>query len=128
METRSSYRNWLSIAALLLVLPSAWFFCVNVLNEIGVSAPYFGSQPVFESLGIHESLGWNINLLIVGGPVLALLCCALQVLHIEWHFSAEQFKFNITIRKKWLPLFLVFVSGLLLTILFIYLAGENCNC
>lgn len=125
METISSRRNWLNFLALLLVLPSAWFFCINILNEAGINGLYNASQPVLESLGIREQFGWNINLLIVFGPVIALLLSALQVLHIEWNFSKEQFQFTITIRRKWFPLFIAFLSVLLLTALFIYLAGEN---
>lgn len=128
METITSRRSWLTFLSLLLVLPSAWFFCINILNETGVSGPYNASQPLLESLGINETLGWNINLLILLGPVIAVLLSAIQVLHVEWHFSKEQFQFNITIRRKWLPLFIVFLSGLILATLFVYLIGENCNC
>jgi hypothetical protein len=125
MKTISSRRNWLNFAALLLVLPSIWFFCINIMNEAGINGPYNASQPALESLGIREQFGWNINLLIVFGPVIALLLSALQVLHIEWSFSREQFQFTITIRRKWFPLFIAFLSILQLTALFIYLAGEN---
>ncbi|MBC7874221.1 MAG: hypothetical protein H7Y01_09510 [Ferruginibacter sp.] len=125
METITSRRNWLNFVALLLVVPCAWFFCVNILNEAGINGPYNVSQPVLESLGIREQFGWNFNLLILFGPVIALLLSGLQVLHIEWNFSKEQFQFNITIRRKWFPLFIAFLSVLMLTVLFIYLAGEN---
>ena len=125
METISFRRNWLNFVALILVLPSACFFCINILNETGINGPYNTSQPVLESLGIREQFGWNINLLIVFGPVIALLLSSLQVLHIEWNFSKEQFQFNITIRRKWFPLFITFLSVLMLIALFMYLAGEN---
>ncbi len=125
METITSRRNWFSTIALLLVLPSAWFIFINLLNEAGISGLYNASQPVLERMGIKENLGWNINLLIVFGPILALPLAAFSVLHIEWHFSKEQFQFNITIRKKWFSLFIVFLSGSILATLFIYLAGEN---
>jgi hypothetical protein len=125
MEAITSRRNWLNFVALLLVLPSAWFFCINILNEAGINGPYNASQPVLESLGIREQFGWNINGLILFGPVIALLLAGLQVLQIEWNFSKEQFQFNITIRRKWFPLFIAFLSVLMLAAIFIYLAGEN---
>ncbi len=125
METITSRRNWLSTIALLLVLPSTWFIFINILNEAGSSGLYNASEPVLERLGIKENLGWNINLLILFGPILALMLAALQVLHMEWHSSKEEFEFNITIRRKWFPLFIAFLSGLILATLFIYLAGEN---
>jgi hypothetical protein len=128
MQTTTSRRYWLSFAALLLVLPSAWFFCINLLNEAGISGPYNVSQPVFESLGIKESPGWNINLLILLGPVIALLLSVFQVLIVEWHFTKEQLRFNIILRKKWLPIIVAGLSLLLLAAVFMYILGENCNC
>lgn len=128
MEITSSRHNWLNFAALLLVLPAAWFIGINFLNEAGIRGPYNASQPVLESLGIKEQVGSNINLLILLGPVIALLLSAIRVLHIDWRFSKEQFQFNIAIRRKWFPLFIVFLSGLILVTLFVYLVGENCNC
>lgn len=125
MEAITLRRYWLNFIPLLLLLPSAWFIGVNMLNEAGIDGPYNLSYPFFERLGIQERLGWNINLLIVCGPFIALLLSASQVLHIEWHFSKEQFQFNIFVKRKWLPLFITFFSGLIIAILFFYLAGEN---
>ena len=125
METISSRRNWLNFAGLVLVLPSACFFCINMLNEAGVDGPYNASQPVLESLGIREQFGWNINLLVLFGPILALVISLFQVLGIEWHFTKEQFDLRITIQRKWFPLMIAFISGLVLATLFIYLWGEN---
>ncbi len=125
METIISRRSWLNYVALLLLLPAIWFFGINLLNEAGIHEPYNASEPVLESLGIRKTPGWNINLLILLGPIIALLLAAMQVLHIESHFSKEQFQFSITIRRKWFPLSIVFVSVLMLTALFTYLVGEN---
>ena len=125
METNIRRHTWLNLLSLFLVLPATWFICINMLNEVGIRGLYNSSQPALESMGIKESLGWNINLLILFGPVIALLLSALQVLHMEWHSSKEQFQFSITIRRKWFPLFITFLSGLMLVALFIYLAVEN---
>ena len=126
METTTSRSNWLSLAALLLVLPAAWFFCINILNETGINGPYNASQPILERWGINESLGWNINLLILFGPALALGLSVLQVLCIDWQFTKEQFQFRVTILKKWFPITVALLSGLILATLFTYLLGENC--
>jgi hypothetical protein len=125
MESITLHRYGLNFIALLLLLPSAWLIGVNLLNEAGIDGPYNSSYPFFKSLGIQEQIGWNINLLIVCGPVIALLLAASQVLHINRHFSKEQFQFNIFVKRKWLPLFITFFSGLILAILFFYLVGEN---
>ena len=125
METITSRRNWLNMIALLLVLPSAWFIGINILNEAGISGLYNASQPVLERMGIKENLGWNINLLILFGPLIAFLLTVFQTLKIKGQFSKEQFEFHFTIRKKWFPLMVALLSGGLLLILFVYLAGEN---
>ena len=127
---KTAYRiNWLSAAALLLALPTAYFILISVLKYIfGVDGPFDSMQPTLEQLGIKESLGWNINLLILFGPVIALIIAATQVLKIHIQFSKEQFDFHVQIRKHWFALFVAVFSAGLLAILFWYVAGENCNC
>lgn len=120
--------GWLTTAALLLALPTAWFFCINILNEIGISGPYNASEPVFESWGSKESLGWNINLLILLGPVAGFLLAIFQVLTIKWDFRKEHIQFHMTIQKKWFPILVAAFSISLLAVLFVYLFAENCNC
>ncbi|MEP6700376.1 MAG: hypothetical protein ABJA85_03645 [Bacteroidota bacterium] len=80
---------------------------------------------MLERMGINDPLGWNINLLILFGPILALLISLMQVLGIEWHFTKEQFDFRVTIQRKWFPLIVSVISGMVLVTLFIYLIGEN---
>lgn len=128
MKTTTFKNNWLTAAGLLLALPTAWFICINILNEVGVSGPYNASQPVLENLGIKESMGWNINLLILLGPVLAFLLIIFQVLKIKWHFTKEEFQLNFTLQKRWFPLLVAAFSLGLLAFLFFYVIGENCNC
>lgn len=121
-------QNWLTTAALLLALPSAYFIAANILNELGMPAPYDAIASFVERNGGTNPLGWNINLLILLGPIVACLLTAFQVLKIEWQFTKEVFHFHFTIRKKWFPLLVSAFSLSLLAILFIYSLGENCNC
>ena len=120
--------NWISAAALLLALPTGYFILINLLNEIGIADPYNASQPLLENLGIRQSLGWNINLLISFGPIIALIISVFQVLKIKFHFSKEQIDFSARLQLKWFPLLVAALSAGLLAILFIYLFAENCNC
>ena len=120
--------NCLTAAGLLLALPTAYFICINILNESGVSGPYNASQPVLESLGTKESLGFNINMLILLGPVICFLLSVFQVLKIRWEFNKEDFNFSFTVHKHWFPILVAAFSIGLLAILFFYLLGENCNC
>ena len=127
---KTAYRiNWLSAAALLLALPTAYFILISVLKYVfGIDGPFDSMQPILEQWGIKESLGWNINLLILFGPVVALIIAVTQTLKIQFQFSKEQIDFHVQVKKHWFALFVAVFSAGLLAILFWYVAGENCNC
>jgi hypothetical protein len=126
---QSTRSFWLSSTGLLLALPTLYFLFIAILKfELNVPGPFDSAAPWLEKLGFKESLGWNINLLILFGPVLALVLALLQVVKINWQISKKEFRFQATIYKRWFPLGVALLSAGLLAILFIYLAGENCNC
>jgi len=122
-------QNGITILSLLLALPTAYFICIAILKyEMGIDAPFDSVAPVLERMGIKETLGWNINLLILFGPVAAFLFTIFQVMKIDWQFTKEQFLFQLTIKKSWFQLLVAAFSLSLLAILFVYLLGENCHC
>ena len=122
-------QNGITVISLLLALPTAYFFAVALLKyELSVDGPFDAIAPLLERWGIKEALGWNINLLILFGPLLAFFLAIFQLLGIRLQFTQNHFLFQITVRKKWLPLLVAGFSISLLAILFIYLLGENCNC
>ena len=128
METTHRRFTGLNIIALLLVFPAFYFILISVLKYgLGIHGPFDASKPMLESMGINESPGWNINLLILFGPLVAMILTLLQVLGIEWHFAGEQFRLHISIRKRWFPIVIALLSGLVLATLFIYLFWENLN-
>ena len=119
-------QNGIAIASLLLALPTAYFICIAILKyELGIDAPFDSIAPFLKKMGIKESLGWNINLLILLGPVVAFLLTIFLVMKMDWQFTKEQFDFHFTIRKRWFPLLVAGFSVSLLAILTIYLIGEN---
>jgi hypothetical protein len=121
--------NWLVAAGLLLSLPAAYFISTAFLKyELGVDGPFDDAYPLFESLGVKEDLGWNINLLILLGPIAGFLLCVFQVLKIRWEFTKEEFRFQFTVRKRWFPILAAAFSASLLGLLALYLFGENCTC
>lgn len=121
-------QNAVTAISLLLALPTAFFICISFLKyEMGVDAPFDSVAPLLERTGIRDTIGWNINLLILFGPFIALLLVLMQVLTIEWHFTAEDFQFRFTVKKRWFPLLVIAFSLSLLAILAIYLVGENCR-
>jgi hypothetical protein len=126
METTNSHHKLLNAVALLLSLPTAYFITISVLKYgLNIEGPFDNATPFLERMGIKENLGWNINLLILFGPLIAFLLTIFQVLKINWKFTREQFEFHFAIRKKWFPLMVAVLSGGLLLTLFIYLLGEN---
>lgn len=123
---QNTKQNAITIVSLLLALPTAYFICISILKyEMGVEAPFDTIAPFLEQLGIKETLGWNINLLILLGPVIAIMLSILQVVKMDWQFSKEQFHFQFMIRKSWFPLLVVAFSVSLLAVLAIYLIGDN---
>ena len=127
---KTAYRiNWLSTVALLLALPTAYFILISVLKYVfGIDGPFDAMRPLLEQWGIKESLGFNLNLLIVFGPIIAIAICLLQFVRLKVDFNREQFDFHIQVKKHWFPIAVAAFSAGLLAILFWYVVGENCNC
>ena len=128
MKTMTFKSNTLTIIAALLAFPTVYFIIANLLNEIGIAGPYNLIGSFVESTGGREPLGWNINLLILCGPILAILLTIFQFVKIEFHFSKEEFLVHFSIQKRWFPILVTAVSGAVLASIFFYMLGENCNC
>ena|SRR5436190_22337486 len=117
-------QNGIAIASLLLALPTAYFLSISVLKyEMGVDAPFDAIAPFLERMGIKETLGWNINLLILLGPLVAFALSIFQVLKIKFQFTQNHFLFQVILKKRWLPLLVAAFCVSLLAILFIYVVG-----
>ena len=113
----------------LLTLPTAYFILISLLKYVfGISYLFDTSQPLLERMGIKESLGLNINLFILFGPLIAMLLNLLAVLKIEWFNQKDFFSLKLSLQKHWWNMALVIFSGILLATLFIYILGENCRC
>jgi len=63
-----------SVVGVLLTLPTLYFIFISVMKYVfGWDYLFDAATPTPEGLGIKESFGWNITLLILFGPVLALV-------------------------------------------------------
>lgn len=118
----------LSIGAI-LAIPTAYFIFISLL-KYGLGLPFLfdSTQPLLERLGIKESLGFNINLLILFGPLTALILNLISILKIELYNEGQSFSVKVFIEKHWWNMALVGFSGLLMVTLFTYALGENCLC
>ena len=128
MKTMTFKSNTLTIIAALLAFPTVYFIIANLLNEMGIAGPYNLIGSFVESTGGREPLGWNINLLILCGPILAILLTIFQFVKIEFHSSKDEFLLHFSIQKRWFPILVTAVSGAVLATVFFYMLGENCNC
>lgn len=122
-------RKWAIVLGTLLAFPTAYFILISIL-KYGLELPYLfdSAQPFLERMGIKEALGFNINLLILFGPLVALVLNLFAVLKFDWYNERESFSIKLSIEKHWWNMLLVIFSGLLLAFLFIYAVGENCRC
>ena len=122
-------RKWAVAFGMLLALPAAYFILISLLKyAFGIPWLFDAAQPFLERLGIKEALGFNINLVILFGPLIALLLNLFAVLKIDLYNDKENFSIKFSIRKHWWNMMLVIFSGILLAVLFVYALGENCRC
>ena len=122
-------RKWAIAFGTLLVFPTAYFIFISVLKYgLGLPNLFDAAQPLLERLGIKQSPGLNINLFILFGPFIAMIINLFSVLRIEWFNETESFSFKVSFEKHWWNMMLVFISALLLSVLFFYAIGENCHC
>jgi hypothetical protein len=128
MKTMTFKNNALTIIAALLVFPTVYFIIANLLNEMGIPGPYNLIGSFVESAGGREPLGWNINLLILCGPIAAILLTIFQFVKIEFHSTRGEFLLHFSIQKRWFPILVTAVSSAVLASVFFYMLGENCNC
>jgi hypothetical protein len=94
----------------------------------GLPALFDAAQPTLETLGIKEAIGWNINLLILFGPLVALLLNLNSVLDINWQGTRDDIIVQLLFQKLVRNWLVIVISGLCLLTLFVYAIGENCNC
>jgi hypothetical protein len=128
MQTNQFKHHLLSAAALLLAMPAAYVITISVLKYgLGINGPFDASQSFLEDAGIKEPLGWNINLLILLGPIVAIALSVFQIMKIDWHFSKEQFNFHIVIQKRWFPIAVAAFGISVMAVLSLYMFGENCR-
>lgn len=128
MRTTTFKNNGITAIAAILAFPTAYFIIANLLNEIGIPGPYNLIASFVEHNGGREPLGWNINLLILCGPIVAILLTFFQFVKIEFHSTKEEFLLHFSIQKRWFPILVTVASVAVLASIFFYMLGENCNC
>ncbi len=117
------------IAGLLLAFPAFYFILISILKfELNQPYLYDSIDGLLNQWGLQESPGWNINLLILIGPVLAVLLNLAVILRIHFDNSKDQFDCRFTISKSRLNLAVVLLGACICSFLALYFIGENCMC
>ena len=107
-------QNGIAIISLVLALPTACFIAMAVLKyELGVNGPFDAIAPLLESWGIRDSLGWNINLLILFGPLLAFFLKIFQLLGVRMQFTQNHFLFQNLMKKKVFTIMMMIIVRLI---------------
>jgi len=128
MRTHFLKPNFSFALGLLLTIPTAYFIFISLLKYVfGLPALFDAIQPTLEGLGIKQSIGWNINLLIFFGPLLAFLLNLSSVLTAKWQSTKDELLVHLEFQKRRNNWSVIFFSGLCLLTLLIYLLGENCR-
>ena len=101
MKQPITSRNAAFIIGGLLTLPAACFFIVSILNfQLGYPFLYDAANPFLESTSTSERAGFNIYLLILFGPVLALMINVLAVLDLWLDHGKDRINFQLSLGKK----------------------------
>src|ERR1700730_4053907 len=121
MRTQILKPNLSAGLGLLFTLPTVYFILISILKYVfGLPGLFDTAQPALESMGIRKAVGWNINLLILFGPLLALLLNLSSILSFHWQSTKQVLDIQLQIQKKWINWFVIALSGLCLLTLFIY--------
>lgn len=128
MKKQVLHHRGLYILSLLMVLPT-FYFIISAWLNYGLNIPTLWKpiEWIFE-IPSNKQIGFNINLLIIFGPLVSLLISAIEVATWDIIGGKETFQASFSIKKhswNWLPLTLAAFS---LAALFLYSISENCNC
>jgi hypothetical protein len=125
MQKELLQTKWTLIAGLLLAFPAAYFLLANVLNsEIGLNWLWKPIEPIFKKPE-NKRFGWNVNMLIVFGPLLATLLNALSLIYFRFEKTGEYFQLQLFIKRKWWNIAVMIVAVGILVCLGTYLLLEN---
>lgn len=112
----------------LLVFPALYFIVSAWLNYgLGFSMLWKVIEPVFEKPG-NKQFGFNINLPILIGPLLAILVNLPQVMQLHSVAEPEELNVHLALKKYSWSCIIISVAAFCLAALFFYLIAENCNC
>jgi len=125
MKSPMLQTRWTFFAGVLLAFPAAYFVSSAIMNYgFGIDWFWKPIEPIFDKPA-NKHLGWNINILIVFGPMIAVLINVLSLAFIRFEKVDDYFKFQLFIRRNWLNLAVLAIAGYSLLAMFVYIFFEN---
>ena len=115
---------WTFFAGALLTFPGAYFVWSSILNDIGIDWFWKPIAPIFDKPA-NKHFGWNINIIIIFGPIIAIMINTLSLAYIQFEKADDYFKCQIFIRRNLLNILVLFIAGGSLLAMFMYLILEN---
>ncbi|MCW3108171.1 MAG: hypothetical protein JWQ09_2677 [Segetibacter sp.] len=116
------------VSGAFLVLPSLYFIVSAWLNYgMGWPALWKVIEPVFDKPE-NKTFGFNINVLILFGPLVAILINLPQVVHLHFSKSDEEVYVYLSASRFKYSWLIIAAGTFCLGTLFFYLIAENCLC
>ena len=113
---------------ILLVVPSLYFVVSALLNyRFGLPTLWKVIEPIFEKAG-NQSFGFNISLLVILGPLVAIMINLAQVIQLHFARAEDEVYVYLSISKYKYSWIVVATGCACLGIMFFYMLAENCWC
>ncbi|CAN5488473.1 hypothetical protein BH10BAC3_BH10BAC3_08630 [soil metagenome] len=125
MKTPLLQTRWTFFAGALLAFPAAYFVSSAILNYgLGIDWFWKPIEPIFDNPD-NKHFGWNINMLIIFGPIIAVLINALSLAYFRFEKLDDFFKIEIYVKRNWLNIAVLVIAGITLASIFVYQFFEN---
>lgn len=120
---------WSFWVGTLLTIPAFYFLLASLLKYVaGVPGLLDAVQPSMEAWGSAEPLGWNINAVLIFGPLIATGLNLFAVMHAAVEKEREGLHIQIRLFCNWWNWSIILINGFVLVTFFLYALAENCTC
>ncbi|MEP6597137.1 MAG: hypothetical protein ABJA71_14385 [Ginsengibacter sp.] len=112
------------IGIILVIIPCLFLLAVLIKYFLHINLPSFSALEEWMSDKNHNVfIKILIPLLLIGAPFIALIFNLLAILH--FNFERKMNEFIITVKLKWINIFVSLICLLILFFFFLYAVGEN---
>ena len=129
MKKELLHPAWAFWVGTLLTIPAFYFLLASLLKYVaGVPGLFDAIQPSMEDWGSAEPLGWNINAVLIFGPLIATGLNLFAVVYAAFEKEGESLHIKIQLFRNWWNWSIILINGFVLGLFFLYALAENCTC